>query len=188
MALAEPQRQRIEIVESPWMPLDPTTIETYPEGMAAHHLNFKAHSACDNVLQTYTVQADGKVGACCGIGMRLIPELNVTTVNTPQFLHVACEEAEDDFLKIWIHYKGPEQVLAWAARRDPSIEWEGLYAHRCQACARVYQDPKVAQVVRDHHLEMVADVLQSAWFDERYAKKAMQTAHEQAEGVPQISP
>lgn len=179
MVMTEDERKRIEIVESPWMPLDPSAIEAYPEGMAAHRLNFKGHSACDNVLQTYTVQADGKVGACCGIGMRLIPELNVTTVNTPDFLHVACEEAEEDFLKIWIHYKGPEQVLAWAARRDPSIEWEGLYAHRCQACARVYQDPKVAKVVREHHLEMVADVLQSAWFDERYAKRAMQSAHEE---------
>lgn len=179
------ERKRIEMVESPWMPLDPSTIEKYPEGMAAHRLNFKGYSACDNVLQTYTVQADGKVGACCGIGMRLIPELNVTTIDTHDFLHVATEEAEEDFLKIWIHYKGPEQVLAWAARRDPSINWEGLYAHRCQACARLYQDPKVARVIRDHYLEMVTDVLQSAWFDECYAKGAMRPARMQrAEDVP----
>lgn len=154
------------------MPLDPLEIETYPAGVAADRLSFKAQMACHNVLQTYTVQADGKVGACCGIGMRKIPELNVATIDMPDFLRTAIEEAENDFLKIWIHYKGPDQILAWAASKDPSIKWEGLYAHRCQACARVYNDDAVAAVIREHYQELVADVLQSAWMDEEYVPQA----------------
>ena len=148
------------------MPLDPGELETYPEGLAASPLNLKGHMACDNVLQTYTVQADGKIGSCCGIGMRLIPELNVTTVDQPDFLRAAIDEAESDYLKLWIRYKGPEQVLSWAASKDPTIAWEGRYAHRCQACARVYRDPSVAQVIREHHREMIAEIIQTAWIDE----------------------
>lgn len=169
--LSEQQRALIEVSESPWMPLDPLQIETYPEGVAADRLSFKAQLACHNVLQTYTVQADGKVGACCGIGMRKIPELNVATVDTPDFLRKAIEEAENDFLKIWLHYKGPDQILAWAARKDVSIRWEGLYAHRCQACARVYNDEAVTKVIREHYQELIADVLQSAWLDEEYVPR-----------------
>lgn len=162
------ERELLIVAESPWMPLDPHTIEQYPEGVAADHLAYKAHRPCSNVLQTYTVQADGRVGACCGIGMRAIPELNVTTVNEPGFLRRAIEESEDDFLKVWMHYKGPEQVLAWAASKDPSIAWEGMYAHSCQSCARVYRDPAVGAVIREHYEEIIGDVLQSAWLDEEY--------------------
>lgn len=167
--LTAAQRQRIHFVESPWMPLDPGSIESYPPGMAADQLSYKAHTPCDNILQTFTLQANGQIGACCGIGMRLIPELNVTTVDTPRFLEVATREAEEDFVKLWIHYKGPEQILAWAAQHNPDIQWEGLYAHRCQACARLYRDPVVRAVIREHYAEMMVEVLQSAWFDEHYA-------------------
>jgi hypothetical protein len=164
--LSSTERERIDVFESPWMPLDPGTIEGYAPGAAATSTSLNAHMPCHNVLQTYTVQADGRVGACCGIGMRTIPELNVGTVHAPDFLKVAIEESESDFLKLWMHYKGPDQILAWAASKDPSIAWEGLYAHRCQACARVYKDPRVGEIIREHYEEMVAEVLQTAFIDE----------------------
>ena len=69
-------------------------------------------------------------------------------------------------MKLWIHYKGPEKILAWAAEKNPTIVWENMYAHRCQACHRIYKDPEVSNVVREHYAELLADVLQSAWLDE----------------------
>ena len=167
-ALPQAQHDLIEVSENPWMPLDPLSIEQYPAGTAAQPISLKSHLPCSNVLQTYTVQADGRVGAYCGIGMRKIPELNVSTVETSGFLAKAIQEAEGDFLKLWIHYKGPEQVLAWAAKKDDSIKWEGLYAHRCQSCARVYKDEAVGRVIREHYEEIIAEVLQTAWIDEEY--------------------
>jgi hypothetical protein len=177
-ALPAEARECIEILESPWMPLDPSQLEDYPSGVAADSHTLKAYMACNNVLQTYTVQADGRVGACCGIGMRQIPELNVTTVAQPDFLARAVEDAEGDFLKLWIHYQGPEQILAWAAAINPSIQWEGMYAHRCQACARLYRDETIRRVVREHYDEMLTQVLQAAWLDERYVPQASRQMRE----------
>jgi len=159
-ALSETERHALRIIESPWMPLDPDLIERYPEGRAVDRYNVAERTGCDNVLQTYTVQADGRVGSCGGIGMRLIPELNVTTTAEPGFLRQAMEEAEDDF-------------LAWGAEKNPSIAWEGRYGHRCQACARLYRDPDVRRVILEHPEERVAHVLSSAWIDERYARQVM---------------
>lgn len=173
-ALSASQKELIEVSESPWMPLDPAILEQYGPGVTGNKLAFKSQRGCSSVLQTYTVQADGVVGACCGIGMRKIPELSVATVERPEFLKEAIEEAENDLLKLWIHYKGPEQILAWAAAKDPSIQWENMYAHRCQACARLYHDEAVRQVIRERHEEMIADVLQTAWLDEMYAPMASQ--------------
>jgi hypothetical protein len=38
-----------------------------------------------------------------------------------------------------------------------------MYAHRCQACLRLYKDPKVRDVIAQHHQEKIADVLVTEW-------------------------
>ena len=176
LALDEEVRDRLTLSESPWMPLDPMTRGKYPEGVAINVGNVGMCTGCDSVLQTYVMQADGRVSACCGLGMRLIPELHTGVIEGDDFLVRAIEEAENDFLKVWLRYKGPEKILAWAAEKDPSIGWEDMYAHRCQACVRIYQDPKVAEIVRRHYMEMYADVLQSAYLDDEYTPAAIRPA------------
>jgi hypothetical protein len=90
--------------------------------------------------------------------MRLIPELNLGHIDDVS-LNDAIAEAENDLLKRWIRLEGPERILAWAAEKDRSIEWEGRYAHRCQACLRLYKDPAVRTVIAEHYQEKVPDLL-----------------------------
>ena len=71
-------------------------------------------------------------------------------------------------MKRWIRVEGPERILAWAADRDPSTEWEGMYAHHCQACLRLYKDEAVRTVIRDHHREKVADVVYAEYAMDHY--------------------
>ncbi|GII75574.1 hypothetical protein Sru01_05560 [Sphaerisporangium rufum] len=160
------RRAAISVKSSPWMPLSPDRFHRYEPGTAADRGNLGSRTGCPSVLQTYTVQGDGRIGACCGIGLRAIGELNVGRAEGAEPLRRAVQEAEQDFLKLWIHYEGPERVIAWAASHDPSIEWEGRYGHHCQACRRLYQDDTIRAVVRRHWKEVVARVLQAAWFDE----------------------
>jgi MoaA/NifB/PqqE/SkfB family radical SAM enzyme len=164
---------RLEINESAWMPLDPSVSADYADGDVAVASNLDTRPGCEHVLRTYTVQADGNVGACCGLGLRTIPELNPVVASGEDFLERAVAESEEDFLKLWIHYLGPERILAWAAEKDPSIHWEGLYAHPCQACGRLYKDQRVRSVIREHYVEMVSIVLQSAWLDDHYTLQAL---------------
>jgi hypothetical protein len=166
--LDQTEKNRIRVVESPWMPLNPAEIERYPEGAAVNSQNIASTAGCDSVLQTYVVQADGRVGACCGLGMRITPELNVGVSQGPRFLRDAVSDAEGDLLKLLLHYKGPSKLLAWAATKDPRIAWENLYAHKCQACLRIYKDPVVGDVVRRHHSELIGGLLQAAWMEEEF--------------------
>jgi len=156
------------ISESPWMPMDPDRVEKYLDDIAVNRRNLPAKLGCDSILQTYVVQPDGRIGSCCGLGLRVIPELNVSRTTDERFLAKAVLEAESDFLKLWLHTYGPEKILAWASEKDPSIQWEDMYAHRCQACLRLYHDPIVGEVVREHHSEMVAQVLQAHWLDNEF--------------------
>lgn len=144
--------------ESPWMPLDPHTIEKYDSGVTANQSNVAVRTGCDSVLTTTTVQADGRIAACCGLGIRRVPELQTGHIDNTT-LAQADERASDDFLKHWLRVEGPERILAWAADHDSSIAWEDMYAHRCQACLRLYTDPRVADVVRQYHHEKIPDVL-----------------------------
>jgi len=172
--LSEQDRARIKVIESPWMPLKPSEIERYPEGTAVNSNNLASTGGCDSVLQTYVIQADGRIGACCGLGMRITPELNVGVSSGDSFLQDAIHEAESDLLKILLHYKGPEKLLAWASMKNPEIVWENLYAHKCQACQRIYKDPQVGSVIRQHYHELISGVLQSAWIEEEFYQNLAQ--------------
>ena len=164
--MTEEQHRWLSVVASPWMPLSHTASYQYPEGNAVTRENLGVRSGCDSVLQTYTVQADGRIGACCGLGLRAISELNVTRAEQPERLRQAIIESEADFLKLWIHYWGPEKIVAWAAEHNPAIKWEGLYSHHCQFCQRLYHDDAIRAVILDHWQEVVGEVFQAAWLDE----------------------
>jgi len=152
----------ININESPWMPLSSSVIAKYNDGMLTNSSNVNTTKGCDNVLKTTTIEADGTIAACCGIGMRIIPELHLGNIHDTK-LEDADKKAADDFLKHWIRVEGPERILAWASKYNPEIDWENMYAHRCQACIRLYTDPKVKKVIFEHYREKIADVVSVEW-------------------------
>ncbi|WP_341872325.1 radical SAM protein [Beijerinckia indica] len=166
--LSDREKRLITATESPWMPLDSNQVACYPSNYVRNQDNVLKSTGCDSVLQTYVVQADGRVGSCCGLGMRKVPELSVGMAEGNAFLETAIERAEDDFLKLWLRFQGPEKILAWAAQFDPTILWENKYAHCCQACMRIYDDSRVQQVIKEHYTEIVPEVIKLAWLNEYY--------------------
>ncbi|EOO04945.1 hypothetical protein IAW_05763 [Bacillus cereus str. Schrouff] len=159
----------INIIESPWMPISSIPFYEYPEGITRNKENLSLSNGCDSVLSTTTLLADGTIAACCGIGMRRIPELQLGKIEDTK-INDADKNAESDFLKKWIKIDGPEKILAWAAEHNPEIKWENMYSHQCQACFRLYKDPKVRRVIAQYHQEKFADVLFSEWLIHYYIK------------------
>lgn len=160
IAAKHPERP-IRITESPWMPMS-VVPRRYPDGMTSNRSNLAHFRGCDSILTTTTVEADGSIRSCCGLGMRQIPELKIGSIDSTS-IRSATEVAEDDILKRWIKIQGPEHILAWAASKDPGIEWENYYSHQCQACLRIYKDEAVRSVIRKHHGEKIADIVFSEW-------------------------
>lgn len=152
--------QRLSITESPWMPLNPNIVEAYDEHFPVNASNIGIRKPCDSSLTTYTVQATGKIGSCCGLGMRTIEELNVGQVG--EDLGTIQSRAESDLLKLAIHYLGPFKLLQMAAQKNSAITWENMYAHHCQACSRLYNDHSVKTVLfelQDDIFELVKDAM-----------------------------
>jgi hypothetical protein len=69
---------------------------------------------------------------------------------------------------VLLHYRGPERILAWAASKNENIKWDGMYAHKCQACIRIYKDPMVREVAKEHCSELYASTRQSIWLEEEF--------------------
>ncbi len=165
----------ISLMESPWMPLSSSVVHEYPGEIAINQSNLATCKGCDSVLSTTTIEADGNIRACCGIGMRQIPELLIGNIREKKMAD-ADRTAANDMLKRWIRVEGPERILAWTASHNPEIRWENMYAHRCQACHRLYKDPKVRQVIGEHHKEKIADILLAEWLLFHYRADADEEA------------
>lgn len=113
---------------------------------AVNRSNLNQCTGCDGIFSNTTVQPNGLISPCCGLGIRFIPDLQIGRLGSDR-LEDAVRRAEEDRLKRRIREEGPERILAWAAGRDPRIQWENLYVHRCHACVRLYKDPMVREVL-----------------------------------------
>ena len=150
-------REQLIIIESPWMPMSlEDRIEQPSERMVNRH-NLHLRGGCKTALNTIVVTPDSEVGFCCGLTREKIPELNAPWKRG--FLGEQLEEAGKDFMKIWLFVDGPEKILAWAASKNPEIDWENRYAHHCHACLRVFSDSLIRETISKHYRERVDDVL-----------------------------
>ena len=182
-ACAPPEKLKkyFTFLRSPWMPIKPMNKEEYPDGLYANLKNVAFRGGCDSALGDYVVQGTGKIAACCGLGMRAIPELQLgdavkdaETSDNP--LADAVKEGENDLFLYAVRKIGPEKILAWAAQKDPSIKWENMYAHRCQACMRIYRDPRVKEVIAEHMEELIADMVYGGYVLRKFEQMADQAA------------
>lgn len=157
---------QVRFLESPWMPLDAAIVETYPDGLASNRDNLSRKTGCDSIFGTYTVQANGRVGICCGLGMQTVDALQPETFDPEQTSFLSMQaKGETDIVKLLIRQLGPEKVLDRASRFDPTIKWENMYAHKCQSCLRVFNDPSVLNALRENESELLVELAASIAFD-----------------------
>jgi MoaA/NifB/PqqE/SkfB family radical SAM enzyme len=147
----------LNITDWTWSPLSPFRYGRYADGETANGDNLDRRGGCDEIFATTTLQADGTLSPCCGLGIRFTPDLKLGNIRDVT-LKDADARARQSFLNRWISTEGPERILAWAAAQDTTIAWEGRYAHRCQACIRVFADPKVRALVETRRHEKMTTV------------------------------
>jgi hypothetical protein len=136
----------LDVVDSTWMPLSPFRYGRYGKDETVNKDNLDRRRRCEQIFSTTTLQADGTLSPCCGLGIRFTADLKLGNIRDVS-LQEADALARQSFLGRWISTEGPERILAWAAGQDPKIDWEDRYAHQCQACIRVLSDPQVRALV-----------------------------------------
>lgn len=158
MLLMKKSKKLFKIIESPWMPMSlEEDVQQNPDKYINRNNVYK-RSGCDSVFNTIVATPNEQMGLCCGLTRELIPELNADITSKSSLQDIYLRSAKD-FMKIWLYVEGPEKILAWAGSKDPTIKWEGKYAHHCHACLALYKDEKVRNVIRKYYNEKVEEVL-----------------------------
>ena len=144
-----------------------TSTLDYPDNMTVTSENIDRCTGCDSVINTTTVLADGRVMACCGLGTQQIPELHLGNVDDGSPDRNALTGRKRLSEARGFDVKG-RNAFCNGRNKNTSIAWEGQYAHRCQACVRLYSDEAVRSVIREHYEEKIMDVLASEWLTYTY--------------------
>ena len=150
-------RSEFDILTSAWMPMSSEETINQSSNAMLNQSNVHKRKGCTDVLTTLTLAPSGKLGVCCGLSREKIPRLNFEWKKESLLQDIARQNL--DFLKIWIHIDGPEKILAWAASKNPAIQWEDRYSHHCHACLALFDSPLVREVIEEHYRERVDDVL-----------------------------
>ncbi|WP_162243826.1 radical SAM protein [Pseudorhodoferax sp. Leaf274] len=152
----------VSFIESPWTPLDPSAIGNYADGVCANKSNLPQRTGCDSIYSTPTLQADGTLAICCGIGMQKVKDLQLGQLaQDGTSLGELCESAELDIVKLLIKHFGPEKTLAMTSDFREDIVWEDMYAHKCQACIRIFSDSNVLNEIRSRESYFMAKLAAS---------------------------
>jgi hypothetical protein len=148
----------LTVIESPWMPMSANDEIPQSRDRLLSRGNLHLRGGCDSVLNTIVVTPDEQLGACCGLTREQIDEMQIGSLRSNSMAELY-DVASNDFLKIWLFVEGPEHILAWAATKDPSIDWEYRYAHHCDSCRSIFHDPRVGAAIREYGSERMPDVL-----------------------------
>jgi MoaA/NifB/PqqE/SkfB family radical SAM enzyme len=152
------------IIESPWMPFKDSVSIDY-SGHDARVLTAEtlpSRRRCTSIFNTIVVDPNERFGACCGLTREETPDLNVGSLREHSMRELM-DEAVGDFIKVWLYTEGPDKILAWAASKNPTIQWQGKFAHICHSCRQLYKDPLVSDAIRRHFHERVDDVYSRFW-------------------------
>jgi len=159
---------KFKIIESPWISTSLDVAIPQPDAYLLNRQNVHLRGPCGSMFRTLVLTPSRKVGLCCGLTREQIPEMNHSWQENG--LETVLDDGGRDFMKIWITVDGPERILAWAASKNSSIDWENKYSHHCQVCLALYADEKVRNTIREHYKERVEDVLMRYCMLVRYAE------------------
>ncbi|MCI0534724.1 MAG: radical SAM protein [Verrucomicrobiales bacterium] len=153
------ENNEIQTIESPWMEFAPdgSKVEQAARRLV-HRGNLQLRRPCTSIYSTVVVTPSENLGLCCGLPREQIPDLNAGNLRTHRMADLI-ESTRYDFLKMWLLVDAPEKILAWAASKDPDIQWENKYAHICDACRAIYSDPRVMGVITKYYEEKYDEVL-----------------------------
>jgi len=190
---------------SPWMKFEGirklNQTDTYLNVMKDDRV---AGGACSTALKVLAITAEEDLIACCGLTMDYIEEVHLGSLKNETIGQIV-RRLPDDFMKIWIHLYGPDAVIRYAQKLDPTIERPTHMAHICDVCRYMYNHPKIKHLVMDNPPPNMKQILDQYYHslmvptpdaDHQYnmvkqgisnTNKALREMHAEAVGQPQVA-
>jgi hypothetical protein len=168
----DPEGMRIR--ENVWIPMDRDRSFEHDESLYRNPSNPHLMRSCTSILSHMAVTPAEEYLACCGLVADQIPELHLGDTQREPLLQIA-RRADKDLLRIWIRLEGPERIVDYLQKRDPSIQYSWDNVHHCQTCRDLFQredlraallryahEPEAEILMRYHLWQETADYLEDA--------------------------
>jgi len=117
----------------------------------------KKTKGCVNILDTFAITPDQHLVSCCGLAVMDIKEMDMGKLENGNIGALYSNQL-NDFMKIWLRVDGPEAIIKFAKEKVPELNIS-ILPHSCQNCALIFNNPIVKNILREHFLEKVPDVL-----------------------------
>ncbi|PWU18825.1 MAG: hypothetical protein C5B50_08125 [Verrucomicrobia bacterium] len=106
-------------------------------------------NGCYTSLKVLAISPRQQLFACCGLPVEDIEEMHLGSLLSASIKQVL-SRTPDDFVKIWVHLHGPDAVIRYAQKFDPTIPFPKNAAHICDACRFMYHDKRIKKVVMEN--------------------------------------
>jgi len=136
---------KISIKLSPWMQFSGDAKLSYTNGYLGE-IGQTKQLGCTTIMRVIAITPSEDLIACCGLTLEEIDELHLGSLKKRTIGQIL-RETPDDFIKIWIHLQGPDAIIEYARRIDPSIERPRNFGHICDTCRFMYHHPKIVDAV-----------------------------------------
>jgi hypothetical protein len=135
---------------APWMKFKGKN----PLGFTNKYLQFVEHArtpdtGCSTALKVIAISPRQQLFGCCGLPVEDIEEMHLGSLLNASIKEVLTR-APDDFVKVWVHLHGPDAVIHYAQKFDPSIPSPKDAAHICDACRFMYKDARIRKVIMEN--------------------------------------
>ncbi len=118
----------------------------------------RPENGCYTALKVLSISPRQQLFACCGLPVEDIEEMHLGSLLTASIKEVL-SRTPDDFVKIWVHLHGPDAVIRYAQRFDPSIPFPENAAHICDACRFMYHDKRIKKIVMENPPPNVQEIM-----------------------------
>jgi hypothetical protein len=147
---------QIILKASPWMTFGGTASVTYASKYIQQVRQY--NSACSSSLDVVAINPDEHLISCCGLTFEEIEELHLGDLKKNTIQEIL-SGTPTDFIKVWIHVCGPQAIIDYARKYDPSIKERDNLAHICDSCRYMYHDPRIKTVIREHPPEDITEIM-----------------------------
>ena len=115
-------------------------------------------AGCYTALKVLAISPRQQLFACCGLPVEDIEEMHLGSLLNASIKEVL-SRTPDDFVKIWVHLHGPDAVIKYAQKFDPSIPFPKNAAHICDACRFMYHDKRIKKIVMENPPPNIKDIM-----------------------------
>lgn len=153
------ENKKLIILGGAWMPFTKSTetvINSVPKNEILKKINL--NKRCKSLFNTIAINHFSYVNACCGLTAEYTNYLKLGSAKKYSLKYLY-EYQFQDFVKIWIFTEGPQKILDFIFKIDPTKKIDTTGWHNCQICAELLRNEENIKIIQENYQQIFSKVM-----------------------------